>query len=338
MRNVYTTHKKHKKRWWYVTVLLVILLSLLSVSMLLFGSTRYSLKEMVQVMSGEELPGASFAILSIRLPRMLAGLGAGIAFGMAGSTFQTMLKNPLASPDMIGVTSGASVAAVYCILVLKTDGSHAAIAAVVSGLVVSMAIYLFSRKGSFSGARLILIGIGIQAMMQAVISFLLLKSSQYDVPAALRWLSGSLNGVQKKDLPLFYLILAVFGGLILCLGRHLKILELGEYTAIALGMKTDSIRVILVISGVILIAFATAITGPIAFVAFLSGPIAVRLTGYGISHVLPAGLVGAFLVLAADLLGQFAFPVRFPVGIITGVLGAPYLLYLLVKMNQGGRT
>ncbi len=323
-------------RWIMVTMLLVVLTLFLSGVMLILGNTRYPITTVIRVLFGEQIQGASFAIGTLRLPRMLSGLLAGIAFGMAGNTFQTMLRNPLASPDIIGVTSGSSVAAVFCIIILKISGNTVSAAAVISGLSVAALIYLLSKGGSFSGGRLILIGIGIQAMLNAVISFLLIRANQYDVPAALRWLNGSLNGMQMKRIPGLFLVVIIFGSVIALLGRHLKILELGEQSAVTLGLKTDQTRLLLVLSAVFLIAYSTAVTGPIAFVAFLAGPIAGRLAGTGMSNGIPSGLVGASLVLGADLIGQFAFDIRFPVGIITGILGAPYLLYLLIRMNRTG--
>ncbi|SHH65759.1 iron complex transport system permease protein [Sporobacter termitidis DSM 10068] len=327
---------KRKVRFITVTAILAVLTLLLCGGMLYLGNTRYSPETIVRVLLGEQISGAAFAVGTLRLPRMLSGLLAGMAFGMAGNTFQTMLRNPLASPDIIGVTSGSSVAAVFCILVLNVSGNSVSMAAVISGLAVALLIYTLSRGGSFSGGRLILIGIGIQAMLSAVISYLLLRANQYDVPAALRWLSGSLNGMQMKNIPGLLVVVLVFGCVLILLGRRLKILELGEQFAITLGLKTDRVRLLLVLSAVFLIAYATAVTGPIAFVAFLAGPIAGRLTGTGFSNVVPAGLTGAAMVLLADIAGQFAFDTRFPVGIITGILGAPYLLYLLIRMNRTG--
>jgi iron complex transport system permease protein len=329
-------YQKRRFRFRVVTLILALLTLSLCILLLLIGNTLYPLDVVIRVLFGEEIKGATFAIETIRLPRMLAGLLSGLAFGMAGNTFQTMLRNPLASPDIIGVTSGSSVAAVFCILILNVSGSFVSIAAVVAGLFVAAAIYVLSRGGSFSGGRLILIGIGVQAMLNATVSYLLLRASQYDVPAAMRWLSGSLNGMQMKDIPFLFLVVLVFGLLILSLGNHLKVLELGEQTAITLGLKADRSRLLLILSSVFLIAFATAVTGPIAFVAFLAGPIATKLVGTGNSNVLPSGLVGASLVLCADLIGQFAFDIKFPVGIITGILGAPYLLFLLIRMNRTG--
>jgi iron complex transport system permease protein len=331
-------YQKRRRRFIIVTVFLVVLTIVLAGILLIFGNKQYPLSTIVRVLLGEEIQGATFAIGSLRLPRMLSGLLVGIAFGIAGNTFQTMLRNPLASPDIIGVTSGSSVAAVFCILILKISGNTVSIVAVISGLFVAALLYTLSRGGSFSGGRLILIGIGIQAMLNAIISYLLLRANQYDVPAALRWLSGSLNGRKMDDIPGLFLIVAIFGCIIVVLGNHLRVLELGEQSAISLGLRTDVVRLLLVLASVFLIAFATAVTGPVAFVAFLAGPIAGKLVGAGAPTAIPSGLVGASLVLAADIIGQFAFDIRFPVGIITGILGAPYLLFLLIRMNRTGGT
>jgi iron complex transport system permease protein len=328
--------RKRQFRFTTVTFLLLLLTLALCMTALLLGNTKYSLDVVIKVLLGEQIEGATFAIGTLRLPRMLAGLLVGLAFGMAGSTFQTMLGNPLASPDIIGITSGSSVAAVFCLLVLKTSGTIVSIVAVITGLLVALLIYALSRGGSFSGGRLILIGIGVQAMLSAAISYLLLKASQYDVPGALRWLSGSLGGIRMSQMPSLSFVVIVFGIIILILGKSLRLFELGEQSAITLGLRTDRTRVLLILSAVFLIAFSTAVTGPVAFVAFLAGPIATRLVGTGTSNQLPAGLVGACLVVGADLIGQFAFDTRFPVGIITGILGAPYLLFLLIQMNRKG--
>lgn len=325
---------KRRVRFITVTVILALITAILCSIMLYLGNTNYSPEIILRVLLGEEIKGATFAIETIRLPRMLAGLLAGMAFGMAGNTFQTMLRNPLASPDIIGVTSGSSVAAVFCILVLNVSGAVVSISAVVSGLSVAFLIYMLSRGGSFSGGRLILIGIGIQAMLNAAISYLLLRANQYDVPAAIRWLNGSLNGMQMKNIPGLFMVVLIFGCLLMLLSKMLKILELGEQSAITLGLRTDISRLLLVLAAVFLIAYATAVTGPIAFVAFLSGPIASKLAGS--SNTITAGLTGAVLVLLADIIGQYAFDIRFPVGIITGILGAPYLIYLLIRMNRTG--
>lgn len=325
-------------RWTGVTVLLAAAVFLLCIAMLLMGNTIYSFDVVLQALMGEQIQGASFAIVTLRLPRMLAGLFAGIAFGMAGSIFQTMLRNPLASPNVIGVTSGASVAAVFCLLMLKVSGTTAAFAAVAAGLAVTFLIYGLSQIGGFSNGKLILIGIGIQAMLNALISFMLIKASNNDIPSAMRWLSGSLNTMQMEDLTPLAITLLLFCPLTLLFDKCLNVLELGEQSAVTLGVPVNLTRIVLLLSSVCLLAFATATTGPIAFVAFLAGPISKRLVGTGLPCTLPAGLTGAMLVLGADLIGQFAFSVKYPVGVITGIIGAPYLIFLLVRMNKAGNV
>ncbi|WP_286310811.1 FecCD family ABC transporter permease, partial [Romboutsia ilealis] len=154
-------YNQRKFRLISVTSILVVLTICLCAMMLIFGNTKYSLDVIIRVLCGEKIKGATFAIATLRLPRMLCGLLVGMAFGIAGNTFQTMLRNPLASPDIIGVTSGSSVAAVFCILVLGMSGSKVSMAAVISGLIVALLIYILSNGSSFSGGRLILIGNGI---------------------------------------------------------------------------------------------------------------------------------------------------------------------------------
>lgn len=237
---------------------------------------------------------------------------------------------------MIGITSGSSAAAVFCIVVLHTSGAIVSLASVGAGLATVLFIYMLSRGKAFSIGRLILIGIAIQAMLDAFISYLMLVSAEQDVPAAVRWLTGSLNGSQMSQLPPLVITVAIFTPILIVLGRHLNMLELGEQAATSLGVDTDKTRITLIVSAVFMIAIATATTGPIAFVSFLAGPIAKRLVGVGFSNIIPAGLVGVNLVLASDLIGQFAFEHRFPVGIITGLLGAPYLIFLLIQMNRKG--
>jgi len=321
-------------------VLMVLLLCLISFAlcalMLMLGNTIYPVTDVIRVLLGEKVKGASFAVGTIRLPRMVAGVFAGFAFGAGGYVFQTMLRNPLANPNVIGITTGSSAAAVFCIVILHASLMMTSIAAVIGGLGTVLVIYLLAKGSSFSIGRLILIGIGIQAMLNSVISYLLLIGNQHDLPAALRWLSGSLNGLKMETLyPMMWTVL-LFTPILIFYGKQLEMLELGDQTATSLGVNVNKTRIMLIISSVMMIAMATATTGPIAFVAFLAGPIANRVVGSGYSNIIPAGLVGVILVLAGDLIGQHAFEVRYPVGVITGVLGAPYLLYLLVRMNRKG--
>lgn len=327
-----------KKRQIRLCIILFVIAVLLAVAELILGNTIYSISTVWSVLLGNEVKGATFAIWQVRLPRLLSGILAGIAFGISGNTFQTMLRNPLASPDMIGISSGASVAAVFCILVLGIGKSSASFVAVLSGIVVALIIYGLSSVNGFSNGKLILIGIGTQAMMRAVISYILLKAAQYDVPTALRWLSGSLNGVQLKQIPLLAVFVLPLSIIIILYGKQLRMLELGDSTALVLGVRTYRTRAILIICSVIMAAFATSVTGPISCVTFLAGPIASHLVKERGLATLPSALIGIILILSSDLVGQYMLGTRFPVGVITGILGAPYLLYLLLCMNRKGKV
>jgi iron complex transport system permease protein len=306
----------------------------LGLCFLTLGATVYSLSDCFRVFRGETVPGATFAILTLRLPRLLGGLLAGFSFGLGGSVFQKLLRNPLASPDVIGISSASSAGAIFCLLVLRWKGPLVSGVSALGALFIGILLYGLSRGGSSGGGRLILQGLGLGAMLRSFISYLLLRASQYDVPGAFRWLSGSLNGIQWEDLGPLAGALVIGGPFLFFLSRNIEVLELGEQRARSLGVRVDFVSPLLMLMGIILIAFGTALTGPIAFVSFLSGPIARRLTGFG--GILPSGLMGGILVLGGDLLGQFAFDVRFPVGVITGIFGAPYLIFLLIQKSPGG--
>ncbi|WP_261164180.1 iron chelate uptake ABC transporter family permease subunit [Microbacterium sp. Marseille-Q6965] len=329
--------RRARRRVIGVSALSVLLVALL-VAMVMLGSTIYPVSDVLAVLSGQDVPGASFTVGRLRIPRAVTGVLAGVALGIAGSTFQTLLRNPLASPDVIGITSGASAAAVLGLVILHLSGGATTALALGVGIATAVVIYLAARGGDATGGRLILIGIGVGAMLDAVVSYLIQRAAEWDVATAMRWLTGSLNGSRMEDVPPLLVAVVLLVPLVLLLSRDLDALALGDASAAALGVRVDRARVLLIVCAVALACFATATTGPIAFVAFLAGPIAARIVGAGSSLVVPAALVGACLVLAADLLGQFAFGTRFPVGVITGVLGAPYLLYLLIRSAKRGRS
>jgi len=325
-------HRRHA----VATIVLGILLFALFLTALMVGNTFYPLDEVVRVVLGETVPGASFTVGELRLPRAVLAVLSGLAFGIAGVCFQTLLRNPLASPDIIGISNGAGAAAVVGIVVLSLNGPVVSVFALVGAVVTAGAIYLLSIKNGFAGSRLILIGIGISAMLQSIISYILSRAASWDIQTAMQWLTGSLNNASWERVLPMALAALVIVPLLLSQGRALGAMQLGDDSAMGLGIRVTATRLLFILGAVALLAFATAATGPIAFVAFMAGPIAARLTGPGANLLLPSGLVGAVLVLGGDLLGQFAFGDRYPVGVITGVLGAPYLIYLLIRSNRSG--
>ncbi len=328
-------HRRALRRRCVIGILAVFIAALF-VTSLIVGQTIYPLGDVIDVVFGRDVAGASFTVGRLRLPRAVLAIVAGLSFGVAGVTFQTMLRNPLASPDIIGISAGASAAAAFAIVTLSLGGTAVSVIAIAAGLTVAIVIYLLSYRSGVAGSRLILIGIGVAAMLESLTSYVLSRAGQWDLQEALRWLSGSLNGASWQQTLPALIALVVLAPVLLSRARDLDTMRLGDDAASALGVRVERTRIIVVIAAVGLIAFATAAAGPIAFVAFLSGPIAARIVGPHGSMLVPAALVGALLVLTADFLGQYAFGTRFPVGVVTGALGAPYLVYLIIRTNRTG--
>nr|WP_290693451.1 iron ABC transporter permease [Halomonas sp. UBA3074] len=330
-RHLRRTNARHRAR--IIAMLTACLLAGVLLTLML-GQSFTPLTTVLRILGGAEVPGAGFTVRELRLPRAVVSVLVGACFGLGGIAFQTMLRNPLASPDIIGISTGASTGAVFAIVVLSLSGPAVSIVAIAAGLGVALLIYSLSWRQGVTGGRLILIGIGLAAMLQSVTAYLLMRAPSWTLQEALRWLTGSVNGAQlDQALPLLVALL-LFGGLLLSRRHDLETLRMGDDLAAGLGVRVAVTRVIVVITAVALVAFATAVSGPIAFVAFLSGPIAARLMGRNGSLLIPAALVGALLVLLGDYAGQFLLPARYPVGIVTGVLGAPYLLYLILRDNK----
>lgn len=298
------------------------------------GDRVYSPEQVLRALLGERVPGASFTVPRLRLPRAITGALVGLAFGAAGTIFQTLLRNALASPDIIGISAGASAAAVVAIALLGLSGPVVSAIAVASGILVALALVLLAGRG-IAGSRFVLIGIGVGALLNAVVSYALTRAGIDQASQALRWLTGSLNEAFWPGVLPLAAAVAVLLPAALLLAPRLAALQLGDDTATALGISAARSRLLLIVVAVGLVAVGTAATGPIAFVAFLSGPIAARLLP-GRVPMLPAALVGAVLVLVADLIGQHLLGTRFPVGVVTGAVGAPYLLWLLSRTNRTG--
>jgi iron complex transport system permease protein len=303
---------------------------------LMIGHTVYGFSDVLDVLRGETVPGASFTVGDLRLPRACLAVLTGAAFGLGGVTFQTMLRNPLASPDVIGISTGASAAGVFSIVVLGLSGVAVSAVAVAAALVIALGIYVLAWRDGIVGSRLVLIGIGTAAMLHAVISWVLVQASEWDLQAAMRWFTGNLNNAGWDLVVPLLGVMLVAGPLLLSQAARLDLLHLGDDAAAALGVPVERTRLLCIIAAVVLIASATAAAGPVAFVAFLAGPIAARLVGPGTSLLAPAALVGALLVLVGDQVGQWAFDSRYPVGVVTGALGSPYLVHLLIRSHRTG--
>jgi len=289
------------------------------------------------VFLGQGSPKDEFIVNELRLPRAVTALLVGIAFGISGAIFQALTHNPLASPDIIGISAGASVTAVFAIIVLNAGGTSVTVAAVVGGLASSVLIYVLAWRKGMSAYRLVLVGIAIAAMAAAITSYLLSRAELYSAREANLWLTGSLNGRGWEQAVPLLIAMTVLVPVAVALVPRLRTLQLSEDTARGLGVRVNLVRSGLILVAAALASVATAAAGPVAFVAFVAGPIARRLVNSPLA-ILPAGLVGAALVLASDVVGRRLFsPTEIPVGIITALIGAPYLIWLLARANRVGR-
>lgn len=301
------------------------------------GDFPIPLSDVVPAILGFGNPDSDFIVRTVRLPRALTGVLVGAAFGLSGSVFQSLARNPLASPDVIGITAGASAAAVAVIVWVGSNSTVVSLAAFAGALVTATAIYLLAYKRGVVGYRLVLIGIGVGAVLAAATSYMLTRAEIFEAQRAVIWLTGSLNGRGWEHVRPVSVALLVLAPAVLVLGRHLRLLELGDDTAKGLGVRVEPTRAGLILVGVGLAAVATASAGPIAFVALVAPQIARRLVRSPGASLVPAALVGAALVLLSDLVARRLFaPTELPVGVVTGIVGAPYLLWLLARANRIG--
>jgi iron complex transport system permease protein len=299
------------------------------------GDFAIPLPDVVPAMVGFGDKGSVFVVHELRLPRALAGTLVGLAFGLSGAIFQSVARNALASPDILGITAGASVAAVLAIV---AGASFAALALSAFGgaLVLSAAIYLLAYRKGVSSYRFVLVGIGLSSIAVALTSYLITRADIYEAAEANVWMIGSLNAVGWETIGPLTAVLALLAPLALILSGRLRALQLDDDMARGLGVGVERSRLSLLGVGVALVAVGTAACGPIAFVAFLAPPIARRLVRSPMTLV-PAALVGALIILSADLVGRRVFaPTEIPVGIFTGLCGAPYFLWLLASSNKKG--
>ena len=292
----------------------------------LLGDFTVTLPDFVRILTGAQLPGATFIVMETKLPRAVLGVLVGAAFGLGGAIFQTTLRNALASPDVIGVSMGASAAAVLAIVTLGLQGAAVSGFAIAGALGVSVVVRLVA--GSQGGYRIVLVGVGCAAFLSSVVQYLFTRANIYDAQAALVWLTGSLARANWDLISQLAVVLAVLLPLVWWLSGALRLTELGADTAASLGSSPRRSDLLLLLA-VLLVSVGVAAAGPVAFTGFLAGPIARALNG-GRTTLLGAMLTGALIVTGGDYVGAYLVPgLNLPVGVVTGACGAPFLLWLL---------
>lgn len=319
-----------------VALALLLVVSALSIGR---GDVAIPVGDVLAVLAGGGARAQQFVVLELRLPRVLVGVLVGAALGVAGALTQAVARNPLASPDVLGVTAGAGAAAVAVIALGGTAGVVGPVlagiglpvAALLGGMLAAGLAYVLAWRRGLDGYRLVLVGIGIDAAATALIDWLLVIVRVQDASRATVWLTGSLNGRGWEQVTPVATALAVLVPAALLLTARVGVLQLGDDSARGLGLRVDRTRAALVVLAVALAAVATSAAGPIVFVALVVPQICLRLAHSARPPLLASAVGGALLVVAADLVARTALPVELPVGIVTAVLGAPYLLYLLTR-------
>ncbi|MCP4822359.1 MAG: iron chelate uptake ABC transporter family permease subunit [Shimia sp.] len=297
------------------------------------GSYSLSAGQLVQGLLGQLQGLENMIVRGHRLPRILVAIGAGAAFGMAGAMFQTMLRNPLASPDVIGFTAGANFGALGAVLL---TGGLILPGALAGGLLAAFAVTALAWHNGLQTNRLILVGIGVSLSLGAGADLLLSWTEERIAADMARWLTGTLNTRSYHDVALIWGGIALLVPLIGWLQFPLARLAMSDDTITGLGLSTSALRLTITGTGVALVALAVSVAGPLPFVAFVSGPIAPRIVGGGGPAVFAAALVGALVTLLADFAARSVPFIQLPAGVFTALIGAPVLLWLLVVQFRKG--
>ncbi len=307
---------------------LLVLMSLVS------GDYAIGLADVARTLSGHGDPTQAMIVLEWRLPRAILALLVGAALGISGAIFQSLTRNPLGSPDIIGFSAGAHTGALVAMLLLSGSYIMTATGALLGGIATGIAVYLLTYRRGIDGFRLIVVGVGIAAMLSAANLWMIRKADLQVAMSAAMWAAGSLNGLGLDRLLALAVALLVLVPPALALGRPLRQLELGDDAAMASGLSPDRVRLALAVVGVALIAVATAAAGPIAFVALAAPQLARRVTRSAGVALVPSALMGGLLLIVSDWAAQHAFGLQLPVGLMTFNIGGLYFIWVLVREGR----
>jgi iron complex transport system permease protein len=319
------------------TVALLAAALLLGALAMTLGDYQLSLGQVIGALTGSGSQAQQYVVLGLRAPRVVLALVVGVALGVAGAVFQSLARNNLASPDLLGFTTGAASGALVAIVLVGGGPAGTTVGAIVGTLVTALVVQAL-LGGAVGGYRLVLVGIGVNAVLAALNNFLILRTDLSTAVAAQSWLVGTLNGRGWTE------VLAVLVALLLLVpvaaagSRRLDLLGMGDDVARGLGVAVERTRVATLLVGVALVGVATAAVGPIAFVALAAPQLARRVAGTTGPGMLASGLMGAVLLLAGDVLAQrLAAPTQFPAGTMTAAVGGLYLVWLLAREWRAGR-
>lgn len=319
-----------------VTIVLAVLGVVAAVLAMGTGTLGLSPTEVLKALFGTGEDAAVKVVTTVRLPRVLTALLAGAALGVSGAVFQSVSRNALGSPEIIGFTTGAATGAITQIVLFQADGVRIALGALIGGLLTAVIVYLLSMRGRVTGGyQLILTGIGVGAVLQAANDFLLVYGGIDQAIQANVWRAGSLYARGWEHVLIVAAACLLLIPLVLLLARRATLMEMGDDIARQLGVRAERTRLVLVLAAVLLAAAATAACGPIAFVALAAPQLVVRLTGSRDMPVLGAAAMGAVLLITADVVSQLLpLQAALPIGRVTGVIGGIYLIWLLTRKDK----
>ena len=308
-----------------------------AVAALRLGKFTVSTQEVIDALQGRGRRIVQVVVVTWKLPRILLGLVAGLALGVAGAVFQTITRNPLGSPDLIGFSTGAQTGILVSVLLLPGSMLSTSLASFIGGAAVGAVTYLVSLRGGFTGLRFILVGIAISSMLVSVNRWLLVRVDDDEGLGALKAITGSLGAARWPVVTPACLAIGVTVALTLLASRHLRVLSLGEQVATILGSPTRRASALLVLLGTVLVAVVTMAAGPIGFVALVAPHLARFLTGSPQPPLLVSGLTGSLLLGGADLLSQLLLE-SMPVSVVTNAVGGLYLMVALTVAAHGRRS
>ncbi|SDZ29812.1 iron complex transport system permease protein [Micromonospora pattaloongensis] len=313
----------------------------LAVAVVAIGSGDYPMRpgDVLRTLGGAGSAADAFIVNQVRLPRAVTALLAGAALGLAGTVFQSLVRNPLGSPDILGFTQGAATGALAAIVVVGGGTTAVATGAALGGIATGAGIYVLAWRQGVHGYRLVLVGVGVATILTGVNGYLLTRTPITDAARAVLWLTGSVDGRGWGDATVLLVALAGAAPVLLfgC-GRALRVLEMGDDAAHGLGVRVQPLRLVVLAAAVLLSAAAAAATGPVAFVALAAPQLARRLTRAPGPNLLASLCMGAALLIAADLAGQRLVPGhQLPVGVMTGAVGGAYLVWLLATERRASR-
>ncbi|UKK95387.1 iron chelate uptake ABC transporter family permease subunit [Brucella pseudogrignonensis] len=323
------------RRGLLISLVLIALILLVAVASLTSGSYQIPVPDALDALLGQGEDMVRIIVVEWRLPRVLLAILLGAALGMSGAIFQSLTRNPLGSPDIIGFAAGSYTGALIVIVLLSGNYYEIAAGALTGGVLTALAVYLLAWRNGMQGFRLIIVGIGISAMLSAFNGWMIKASDLNVAMSAAIWGAGSLNGLGFDQLVPVAIVLLIIMPLTMLLARPMRQLEMGDDAARASGVNANRTRALLMVLGVALTATVTAAAGPIAFIALAAPQIARRITRSAGVALIPSALTGSGLLAAADYAAQHAFETQLPVGIMTVSIGGIYFLWLLVKEGRG---